>query len=156
MKLFRDFADFITLLQKYEVDYLIVGGYAVGIHSQARMTQDIDFWVRQTSENAEKLIKTLDEFGTPDLNLSVKDILKSDMIIHFGNPPFRIDILTSIDGVEFEEAFKNRFVYDLGAINKVNFISLEDLIKNKRASKRQKDNSDLQWLKDYGKKNKNI
>jgi len=57
MKLFQDFADFIVLLQKYKIDYLIVGGYAVGIHSQARMTQDIDFWVAQTTENAEKLIK---------------------------------------------------------------------------------------------------
>jgi len=90
------------------------------------------------------------------LNISVKDILRSDMVIHFGNSPFRIDILTSIDGVEFEEAFRNKFVYDLGAIKKVNFISLEDLIKNKKASQRQKDNSDLQWLKDYGKDNKKI
>ena len=156
MRLFQDFADFIILLQKHKVDYLIVGGYAVGIHSQARMTQDIDFWIKSTNENAEKLIKAMNEFGTPDLNLSVSDILSPDIVVHFGNPPVRIDILTTIDGVEFEEAFKNKFVYNLGALKNVNFISLDDLLKNKKASKRQKDNSDLQWLKDYGKNDKNI
>jgi len=153
MNLFKDFADFITLLQKYNVEYLIVGGYAVGIHSQARMTQDIDFLIKPTNGNAENLIKAISEFGTPDMNLSINDIINPEIIVQFGNPPIRIDILSSIDGVEFDEAFKNRFVHNLGSLKNVNFISYEDLLKNKKASNRQKDNFDLQWLKDYGKGN---
>jgi len=153
MNLFKDFEDFITLLQKYNVEYLIVGGYAVGIHSQARMTQDIDFLIKPTNGNAENLIKAISEFGTPDMNLSINDIINPEIIVQFGNPPIRIDILSSIDGVEFDEAFKNRFVHNLGSLKNVNFISYEDLLKNKKASNRQKDNFDLQWLKDYGKGN---
>jgi len=153
MNLFKDFADFITLLQKHNVEYLIVGGYAVGIHSQARMTQDIDFLIKPTNGNAENLIKAISEFGTPDMNLSINDIINPEIIVQFGNPPIRIDILSSIDGVEFDEAFKNRFVHNLGSLKNVNFISYEDLLRNKKASNRQKDNFDLQWLKDYGKGN---
>lgn len=151
MELFKDFAEFIILLQKHKVDYLIVGGYAVGIHSQARMTQDMDFWIKPTNENAEKLIRALDEFGTPDINVTISDLINPDVVIHFGIPPLRVDILSSIDGVDFEEAFKQKFVHDLGNVKSVNFISYNDLIKNKKASKRKKDNYDLQWLKDYGK-----
>lgn len=151
MNLFKDFEDFIIMLQKNKIEYLIVGGYAVGIHSQARATQDIDFWIKPTNENAEKLISALDEFGVPDLKLSISDLISPDIIIHFGKPPLRIDILSSIDGVEFDDAFKNKFVHDLGTIKEVNFISYKDLLKNKKASKRKKDNFDIQWLKDYGK-----
>ena len=151
MNLFKDFADFITLLKKYNIDYLVVGGYAVGIHSQARATQDIDFWIRPSKENAENLIKLLNEFGAPDINLSVDDIINPDVVVQFGKPPLRIDILAAIDGVDFDTAFKNRFVHDLGPVKEVNFISYDDLLKNKKTSARQKDNFDLQWLKDYGK-----
>ncbi len=156
MRLFQDFADFIALLQKYKVDYLIVGGYAVGIHSQAKMTQDIDFWIGPTVENAENLIKVFEEFGIPDINISVNDLIKPGSVIQFGNPPLRVDILTSIDGVEFEEAFRKKFTTNIENIKNINFISLNDLIKNKETSKRQKDSYDLQWLKDYGKGNKKI
>lgn len=156
MNLFKDFADLIILFQKYKVEYIIVGGYAVGVHSQARMTQDIDFWIKPTVENAKKLISALDEFGTPDLKLSTADIINPETVIHFGKSPLRIDILSSIDGVKFDEAYKNRFIHDLGNVRGVNFISLNDLIENKKASNRQKDNFDLQWLKDYGKSNKDI
>ena len=156
MRLFQDFADFIILLQKHKVDYLVVGGYAVGIHSQAKMTQDIDFWIRPTVGNAENLIKVFEEFGIPDINISVNDLTKSGSVIQFGNPPLRVDILTSIDGVEFEEAFRKKFTTNIENIKNINFISLNDLIRNKETSKRQKDSYDLQWLKDYGKDNKKI
>jgi hypothetical protein len=79
--------------------------------------------------------------------------MDKDQIVMFGNPPFRIDILTSISGVEFNEAFQNKFIYDLGQIKNVNFISMDDLLKNKRASNRQKDKEDLRWIKTYGKNN---
>jgi hypothetical protein len=89
MNLFKDFEDFINLLQKHKVEYLIVGGYAVGIHSQPRATQDIDIWIKPTNENAEKLLSVFNEFGTPDLDLSINDIIKPDIVVHFGNPPLR-------------------------------------------------------------------
>lgn len=156
MNIFNDFIDFITLLQKHKVDYLIVGGYAVSVHSRPRATQDIDFWIRPSKDNAEKLIKTLNEFGFTDINLSLEELIDKDQLIMFGKPPLRIDILTSISGVDFDEAFKDRFVHDFGHIKGVNFISLSNLLKNKTASNRQKDKEDLRWIKAYGKGNQEI
>ena len=153
MDVFKDFIDFIILLQKYEVDYLIVGGYAVGLHSRPRATEDIDFWIRPSKENAENVIKALKEFGFTDLNLNVDEFLDEDQMFVLGRPPFRIDLLTSISGVQFDEAFKNKYVHDLGSIKNVYFISLDDLINNKKASNRKKDKDDLSWIKTYGKNN---
>jgi hypothetical protein len=153
MNTFKDFTDFIILLQKYNVEYLIVEGYAVGIYSRPRATQDIDFWIKPSIDNAENLIRALNEFGFSDVNLSLNDLMDKDQMIMFGNPPFRIDILTSISGIEFNEAYQAKFVYDLGQIKNVNFISLDDLLKNKNASNRQKDKEDLRWIKTYGKNN---
>jgi len=98
----------------------------------------------------------LNEFGFTEINLSVDEIIDKDQLIMFGKPPLRIDILTSISGIGFDQAFKNKFVHDLGHINNVNFISLEDLLKNKTASNRQKDTEDLRWIKTYGKDNSKI
>ncbi len=156
MNLFKDFIDFITLLQKYNVDYLIVGGYAVAIHSRPRTTQDIDFWIRPSIKNAGSLIKALNEFGFSEINLSVEEMIDKEQLMMLGRPPLRIDILTSISGIEFDEAFKNKFVHDLGKIKNVNFISMEDLLKNKTTSSRQKDKEDLRWLNTYGKDNSEI
>jgi Nucleotidyltransferase of unknown function (DUF6036) len=153
MNVFKDFIDFIALLQKHKVDYLIVGGYAVSVHSRPRATQDIDFWVRPSKDNAEKMIKALNEFGFADINLSLDELIDKEQLIMFGKPPLRIDILTSISGVDFDEAFRDRFVHDFGNTKDVNFISLNDLLKNKAASNRQKDKEDLRWIKDYGKGN---
>jgi len=86
MNLFNDFIDFITLLQKYHVDYLIVGGYAVSIHSRPRATQDIDFWIRPSEVNAKNLIKALNEFGFNEINLSVEEMIDKDQLIMFGKP----------------------------------------------------------------------
>ena len=152
MNIFKDFLEFIILLQKYNVDYLIVGGYAVGIHSRPRTTQDIDFWIRPSRKNAEDLLKALNEFGFTEIDLSLDELIDKDQLIMFGRPPLRIDILTSISGIEFEEAFRNKFVHDLGSIKNVNFISLDDLLKNKIASNRLKDKEDLRWIKTYGNK----
>ena len=117
----------------------------------SKSTQDIDFWIRPSKKNAENLIKVLNDFGFTDINLSIEEIIDTDQLIMLGRPPLRIDILTSISGVEFNEAFKNKFVHDLGHIKSVNFISFEDLLKNKTASNRKKDQEDLRWIKDYGK-----
>jgi hypothetical protein len=151
MNLFRDFEEFILLLQKNGIQYLIVGGYAIGIHSQPKVTQDIDIWIKATADNAERILKVLEEFGAHDLNVTIKDIMNPDIVIQFGKPPFRIDIFSSIDGVDFDEAFREKFIHDFGNLKDVNFISLSHLIKNKKSSGREKDKFDIQWLKDYGK-----
>lgn len=153
MDVFKDFIDFIILLQKYKVDYLIVGGYAVGLHSRPRATQDIDIWIRPSKRNAENVIKALKEFGFSDLDLDVEEFIVEDQLFILGNPPFRIDLLTSISGVQFDKAFKNKYVHDFGSIKNAYFISLYDLIKNKKASNRKKDKDDLSWIKTYGKNN---
>ena len=156
MDVFKDFIDFIELLQKYEVDYLIVGGYAVGLHSRPRATQDIDFWIRPSKENAKNVIKVLIEFGFADVKLTIEELIDKDQLFILGRPPFRIDLLTSISGVQFDEAFNNKFIHDFGSVKNVNFISYNDLINNKKASDRQKDKNDLDWIKTYGKNNQNI
>ena len=153
MNLFKDFADFITLLQKYKVNYLIVGGYAVGIYSRPRATGDIDFWIGSDKENAKKLTDVLKEFGFSDIDFTIDEITSKDQLLIIGREPIRIDIITSISGVEFNEAFQNKITHDFGSVKAVNFISLNDLLKNKKASGREKDKQDLNWLKTYGKDN---
>jgi len=103
----KDFKEFIELLIKNEVEYL-VGGYAVAIHGYPRYTGDLDIWIRRTQANAEKTLKTLHDFGFNFSNLSTEDFTKEDNVIQLGNPPLRIDLLTQIDGVIFDECFANK------------------------------------------------
>jgi len=124
---------------------LIVGGYAVGFHGFPRYTGDIDVWVNSTADNAEKVLKSLDEFGFGDFNLSKEDFLTKKNLFQLGNPPFRIDIIISIDGVTFKEAFLKKIVKSIDGIE-INFIGLNELIKNKQASGREKDLLDLKNL----------
>ena len=145
MKLVRDFEQFIELLNKNEVSYLVVGGYAFAIHAFPRFTNDIDILILIEDTNADKLIKVLSEFGFNSLEFKKEDFLSSNKIIQLGNPPFRIDILTSIDGVDFNEAWDRKIVAKYGDQN-IYFISKEDLIKNKTASGRKKDLDDLDHL----------
>lgn len=150
MKASRDFKEFIELLNKNNVKYLLVGGYSVGYYSRPRYTEDIDIWIECTGENAEKIITVLNEFGFSSLTINVQDLLKPEQIIQLGLPPQRIDILTSIDGVHFNDAWERR-VNDFFDDIPVFIISLEDLILNKKSSTRTKDSADLEWLKMYGK-----
>ena len=145
MKLVRDFEQFIELLNKNEVSYLVVGGYAFAIHAFPRFTNDIDILILIEDTNADKLIKVLSEFGFNSLEFKKEDFLSSNKIIQLGNPLFRIDILTSIDGVDFNEAWDRKIVAKYGDQN-IYFISKEDLIKNKTASGRKKDLDDLDHL----------
>jgi len=103
----KDFKEFIELLIKNEVEYL-VGGYAVAIHGYPRYTGDLDIWIRRTQVNAEKTLKTLHDFGFNFSKLSTEDFTKEDNVIQLGNPPLRIDLLTQIDGVIFDECFANK------------------------------------------------
>ena len=104
----QDFKEFVELLIKYKTEYLIVGGYAVGIHGHPRYTGDLDIWLNPTLENAEKVILCVNDFGFASVGLKVSDFTKEGNIIQLGFPPLRIDLLTEIDGVKFNECYNNR------------------------------------------------
>jgi hypothetical protein len=144
-KLNQDFLKFIGLLEREKVDYLVVGGYAVGLHGFPRYTGDIDFFVAISNENADKILSVFKEFGFGDIGLEQRDFLKSDFVVEIGREPKKIQILTGIDGVNFNECRMNRVEVEIGDL-KVNFIGKGDLIRNKAASGRSKDLIDLAEL----------
>lgn len=141
----RDFKDFLKLLNEKEVDYLLIGGYAVGYYGYPRATNDIDIWIATTPDNARKVVKVLKEFGFeyPELNEDL--FLQENKIVRMGNPPMRIEILTSISGVKFKECHQKRVIDTLAGVS-VSLISLEDLKMNKKASGRYRDLDDLENL----------
>jgi hypothetical protein len=145
MKLVKDFEAFIELLNKNEVKYLVVGGYAFAIHAYPRFTNDIDFFILSTTSNAQKIVSVLLEFGFDTTSFSPDDLLIKDKVIQLGEPPYRIDLLTSIDGVDFDEAWQRKVTSKYGD-QVLYFISKEDLIRNKKASGRKKDLDDLSEL----------
>ncbi len=145
MKLSQDFSEFIELLQNHEVKYLVVGGYAMAYHGYPRFTQDIDFWIWINEENAERLLLVIKDFGMGSLGLKVEDFDVADQVVQLGYPPNRIDIITSVDGLSFEQAYANKVEF-LSSSVKINFIGFEDLIKNKTASGRLRDLADVEML----------
>lgn len=140
-----DFREFVELLIKHEVRYLITGGYAVGIYGHPRYTGYIDVWVDATLENGEKLVAVFDDFGLSSFGLTPANFSKPEQVIQIGYPPNRIDLLTSIDGVSFEEAYPSRNIIKIDNLP-ISFISLQDLAKNKRATGRGIDLDDLKNL----------
>lgn len=145
MKVEKDFEDFIKLLNKYDVKYLVVGAFAVALYSEPRNTGDIDIFIESTKENAVKIINVLKEFGFESLNFDTNDFIEDNTVIQLGVKPVRIDILTSISGVKFQDAFKFKNVKQFG-LSVANFISKEFLIANKKSSARKKDLADLEIL----------
>jgi hypothetical protein len=141
----QDFREFVELLIKHQVEYLIVGGYAVGIHGHPRYTGDLDIWLNPSTINAQKIILCVNEFGFSSFKLKVEDFTKEGNIIQLGYPPLRIDLLTEIDGVTFEECYDNKKVIDIEGLQ-VNFIGYWDLLKNKKVSGRHKDLDDIENL----------
>ena len=142
----QDFKEFVELLNKNEVEYLIVGGYAVGIHGYPRYTGDLDIWINATRQNARKMVAVLAEFGFDSFGLTEEDFTKLGNVIQMGYPPFRIDILTTIDGVRFKDCYKNKIVVLHDEIT-LDVIGIEDLRRNKKVSGRLKDIDDLENLK---------
>jgi hypothetical protein len=140
-----DFKEFIQSLNDNAVRYLVVGGYAVALHGYPRYTKDIDIWVGLDKVNAERLIRAIKQFGFESLGLKVEDFLEADQIIQLGYPPNRIDLITSLPGVEFDICYEARMEVTLDEV-KVNFIDLENLRKNKKASGRFQDLADLENL----------
>lgn len=141
----QDFKEFIQSLNDNGVRYLVVGGYAVALHGYPRYTKDLDVWVDMTSENASKIVKALDQFGFGSLDVKEADFTVPDQMLQLGHPPRRIDILTSLPGVEFSDCYPAHITVDIEGVS-VAFIDLENLRKNKKATGRHQDLADLENL----------
>lgn len=153
MKLQKDLREFIELLSSSEVDFIIIGGHAVAFHGHPRFTGDIDFLVRSTPENAERIIVALKAFGFGEIGLSSEDFTRHGSVVQLGRPPNRIDLLTSISGVDFEEAWEGRVAGELDGLA-VFFLGFDALLKNKQASGRDKDLADVKKLQAISMKTK--
>lgn len=141
----QDFLEFIKLLEESSVEYMIVGGYAVGLHGFPRYTGDIDFFVAVDGENSKRLLNVFCQFGFGDIGLSAEDFLIPDFVVKIGREPRKIQILTGIDGVSFHETYTRCVNVKISNIP-MRFIGKEDLIHNKRASGRAKDRIDVEEL----------
>jgi len=145
MKIPADFKEFLKLLNANNVKYLLIGGYAVGYYGYPRPTGDFDIWIKIEEENAKRTIKALNTFGFSSPDLTKELLLKEKQIVRMGLPPFRLEVLTHIDGVDFEECFAEKEIVDLDGVS-ANLISLRHLKINKQASGRFKDLNDLENL----------
>jgi hypothetical protein len=150
-KLQADLREFIALLNSHNVEYLVVGGHAVAFHGHPRFTGDIDFFIRTTRENVQRLLRVLDVFGFGGLGISEDDLAKEGRVVSLGQPPNRIDLLTSISGVAFDAAWESR-VQTVLDDQPVALLGWADLLKNKEASGRQKDKADLEKLRSIAKR----
>lgn len=146
MTLAKDFEDFVKLLNKFEVEYMVVGGYAMAFHGKPRYTGDFDIWINISESNAMKLLKVIKVFGLASLGFQKEDFMEPGYISQIGYPPLRIDILTSIDGVNFNEAFAQRQKIIDGDLE-ISFIGLRDLLTNKEATGRKRDKEDVREIK---------
>ncbi len=140
-----DFSEFLRLLDAKDVEYLLIGGYAVAYHGYPRATQDMDVWVAISPQNASRLVQVLREFGFESPVLDDQLFLRQDSIVRMGVPPMRIEIATSISGVSFGECYRARIVDEFQGVP-VSIISLEHLKKNKRFAGRHRDLDDLEHL----------
>ncbi len=141
----QDFKEFIQLLNDNQVNYLVIGGYAVAIHGHPRYTKDIDIWIEISEKNSQKIITALTEFGFGSLGLTAQDFQEPHQIIQLGYPPNRIDLITSPDGIDFQTCYDSKIEVMLDDIA-VKFIDLDNLKKNKLASGRLQDLADLENL----------
>ena len=148
MEVQEDFREFLALLNVHEVEFMIVGGYALAFHGAPRFTGDIDIFVKPGQQNAKQIIKALVEFGFSSLDLTIDDFKYPDKVIQLGLPPVRIDIITSISGVSWEEADATKVPGLYGDIS-ISFIGKKQFITNKRAIGRKKDLADIEALGEY-------
>ncbi len=145
MRVEKDFKEFIALLNRHDVHYLIIGGFAYSFYAEPRYTKDIDILIEQTQKNAKNILDAIKDFGFEDLKLTDKDFMEPGQIIQLGMDPVRIDILTSIKGTDFNNFWPNRVSGQYGDIS-VFFISKQDLIHCKRISGRKQDLADIEKL----------
>jgi predicted nucleotidyltransferase len=146
MRIEKDFKEFIALLNENKVKYLIVGGFAFAFYVEPRYTKDIDIFVEASEENSKKIIAALTAFGFGNIGLKEEDFRKPGQIIQLGYAPVRIDVITSIAGVTFDSAWKNKVEGKYGDIPCF-FISKDDLILNKQKAARPQDITDVKKLK---------
>jgi hypothetical protein len=141
----QDFAEMLNALCDQEAEFIVVGAYAMAAHGFPRATGDIDIWVRPTQKNAEKVWKALLDFGSPLFNLTMKDLYEPGIVFQIGLPPNRIDILTRITGVEFEDAWRERLEITIQG-RMIPVLGKSDLIRNKQQTGRPKDLGDVETL----------
>ncbi len=145
MYLNQEYRDMIEIFNEQGVKYLVVGAYAMSTFGYSRSTYDIDLWIEKQKENVQKVLMAFEEFGLP-FEISEEDLTKNNSIIQIGVAPIRIDILTDIDGVNFDEAYKKKIEHNFGELV-ASVINIDDIIKNKTASNRAKDKIDIIELK---------
>ena len=146
-----DFKDLLSEFNAHGVEYLIVGAYALAAHGRVRATGDLDVWVRAEPANAKRVLAALLKFGAPLHDLTEQDLSIPGTVYQIGLAPLRIDVLTGIDAVEFEEAWRER-IFTRFADESVSVLSAAHLIRNKRAVGRAQDIADLEWLERSEKK----
>lgn len=140
-----DFKEFVALFNSNQVDYLVVGGYALAAYGHPRYTGDLDFWIGTDPENAEKVVAALVQFGFGSLGISKEDLTLPNQVLQLGYAPARIDLLTSIDGVVFAECHARKVVVQMDGLD-ISFIAQDDFKRNKRATGRLKDLADIEAL----------
>ncbi|MFW5966524.1 MAG: hypothetical protein ACOCV2_03345 [Persicimonas sp.] len=145
MKISRDFREFVACANARNVRFLIVGGYAVAFYGHPRYTKDLDVWVKPTKDNGQRILEALEDFGFGSLELHADDFTDPDQVVQLGRPPMRIDLLTGVSGLEFDECYPSREVIEIQDVE-FPFIGLQELKQNKRASGRHQDLADLEKL----------
>ena len=141
----KDLREFVESFRSHGVEYVIVGGYALAFHGHPRYTGDLDFLVRATQENAERVHRAIVSFGFASIDVSPEDFTREGQVVQLGQPPNRIDILTSLTGVSFDEVWNSRVSGTIAGL-KVSLIDRDSLIKNKRALGRAQDLADIAAL----------
>lgn len=145
MEVQKDFKEFLALLNDHNVEFLIVGGYALAFHGAPRFTGDIDIYINPEKENAKRILKALEAFGFGSLDIEISDLHQKNNIIQLGVPPVRIDLITSISGVSWDDAYNSKEAGQFGNVS-VFFIGRQQFIINKRTYGRMKDLADLESL----------
>jgi hypothetical protein len=141
----RDFKDLLAEFNARSVEYLVVGAHALAAHGHVRATKDLDVWVRPDADNAKRVLEALKEYGTPLQGLTEADLTTQGTVFQIGVPPLRIDVITAIDDVEFDEAWPARLQTQFAG-EPVSVLSKEHLIRKKRATGRTQDQADAEWL----------
>jgi len=145
MEVQPDFKELLTLFNEHKIEYIIVGAYALAFHGAPRFTGDIDLYVRPAEENAGRIIAALETFGFGSLGLKPADFQEPDQVVQLGVPPVRIDLITSITGVSWEEADAGKVSGTYGDVD-VHYLGVAQYVQNKRATGRKKDLADLEAL----------
>lgn len=141
----KEFREFVASLNRNEVRYVMLGGYAVAWHGHPRFTGDVDFFIGRTPENAARVVKAIEDFGLACLGISAADLLAEESCVYFGAPPWRVDIINFATGITFEDAWASRVEGDIDG-TPCHIISRDLLLKNKRAIGRSKDIADVETL----------